>query len=416
MKRQGRARERRPALAWLAVASVMAMGARAAGAATAAPSFPVVGSVAIVAPGPPDPVVTEAVSRLRFELNVVGLASHTVSCSDVAAADARACSRAGRVDSVPSEQKAMATGQPAASIVVAREDGVVTLEVIERLSNGSKFFRLVYVPAAEGGKDPAVLAIRGVELLRDVHLDVERTGAASVPARVVLAGASVTAPPLTLPPPPKATVVADAPPALQKSDSEETSGHASAPAAVVVAPAPRSEVAMAPPRWTVHASLGMLQGRAGLGPSLGPALGATFRLRPELAMWTTWAGPFYEDLHQDVATAATRQEFAMAGARFDFGAHRARPFVTAGAGLHHLRIAGTSSAPGDAPLASGLWAALVVGGAGCSYPLGNRVEVAVEGQAFLTGPSGTITIHGVEVGRTGAPSLLAQAELRVLLD
>jgi|GEM_PF-1371105 len=393
-----RPRERR--LAGVAVALVVLT--LAGGKAAAGSAFPVVASVAIVAPGPPDAVVTEAVARLRAELSAVGLASHTVSCTDPAAADALACAAPGRLTGALPEKTEAVVARTAATIVVAREDGVITLEVIERLSNGSQVFRLVYVPAAEGGSDPAVLAIRGVELLRDVHLDVERTGAgAIVPARVVM----------PVKPAPRPVALATAPAATQLPDPEDTASDADRPVVVAASPAP--EVPAADAALTVHASLGVLQGRARLGPSLGPALGATFRLQAHWAAWATLAGPFYEDLRQDAATAATRQEFAMVGARFDFGARRARPFVTAGAGLYHLGVSGHSSAVAEPGLSSALWAPLIVAGAGCSYPLTRFIEIAAEGQAFLTNPAGMITVRDVEVGRAGAPSLLAQAELRV---
>jgi hypothetical protein len=105
----------------------------------------------------------------------------------------------------------------------------------------------------------------------------------------------------------------------------------------------------------------------------------------------------------------------MVGARVDLGAYRARPFVTAGAGVFHLNMTGRSTTLDDLPLGASLWAALAVAGAGCAYPLGGPVEVAIEAQALVTAPTAIITVREVVVGRSGAPSLLAQAELRVRL-
>ena len=138
-----------------------------------------VGGVAVLAPDTGDPVIGEAVSRLRAELHLVGLEAQTIDCDGEGAQDARVCS--GERATAPEGETATPSpglaraGVRQAIIALAREDGVVTIEVIERLLNGSKFFRLVYVPSRDGGDDPAVLAVRGVELLRDLHMDVERS-------------------------------------------------------------------------------------------------------------------------------------------------------------------------------------------------------------------------------------------------
>lgn len=390
------------------VVVALTLGAGAARAAGFSSSFPGVASVAIVAPGLPDRVLTEAVSRLRAELGVVGLDSHLVPCTDDVAADARACSDARGVRPRSEASGGSARGpeapgssgltaaaltigtQATATIALAREDGVVTIEVIERLANGSKFFRLVYVPSAEGGNDPSVLAIRGVELLRDVHLDVERTNAnAGTQGTTIHAAAS------ELP----TTVVREPAPVHEDVDTDLGS--------------PDRPVPLGP--WSLTASVGVLQGRSGLGPALGPMLGGEFRLRPKWVLWATLGGPFYEDLHRDVVSVATRQELGVVGARFHFGAGRFRPFATVGVGLHHLSAVGSSPVVTDVDLGSTLWAPLVAGGVGAAYGVSRLIDVVVEGQALVTGPSGSITVRSAEVGRAGAPSLLMLGGIRINL-
>ena len=162
---------------WSGAGTVWALGS---GATT-------IDDVAVLAPPPDDVVIVEAVSRLRSELGVMGMTSHLVACTDDVAIDSRACdeARAARAMSVravpaasrlgeppaaasssssesatpstPAAAGSSPRGRPSAIISLAREDGVVTIEVIERLPNGSRFFRLVYVPGRDGGKDPAVL-------------------------------------------------------------------------------------------------------------------------------------------------------------------------------------------------------------------------------------------------------------------
>ena len=49
-----------------------------------------------------------------------------------------------------------------------------TIRVIATLPDGYELHRLIRVPASAGGDDPAVIAVRATELLRDIYLDVPR--------------------------------------------------------------------------------------------------------------------------------------------------------------------------------------------------------------------------------------------------
>jgi hypothetical protein len=335
-----------------------------------------VANVAIVAPHEQDAVIAEAISRLRSELGVVGLDSHIIGCDAEEARDARACADPQNGATRPDPPGDALPRKPAvatAIISLAREDGVVTIEVIERLADGSKFFRLVYVPVRDGGGDPSVLAVRSVELLRDVHLDVERSEAA-----------------------PK--IVATPTPA---------------PVVVVAAPA---SVPSVPGRWRIAATAGLLQGRNGLGPRVAPALGIARALGPRVSAMAIVSGPFFEDLQlTSEGVATTRQEFGLLGARAELGAGRVRPFGTVAVGLFHMTAQGRTSDPTVVPRGSSLWAMLGAAGVGGAFKLTRFVDLVAEGDLLLAGPAGQVTIQSTVVGTAGAPSLLFQAGLWVAL-
>src|SRR5438552_11868832 len=318
-----------------------------------------VDDVAVMAPLPDDVVVVEAVSRLRSELGVIGITSHLGACTDDVALDARACDEkraaraigAGAIPApgrglplgaappptnagsspppAPSDAGALPRGRPSVLISLAREDGVLTIEVIERLPNGSRFFRLVYVPARDGGKDPAVLAVRGVELLRDLQVDVERGAAPPTvtPSRAVG--------PETVPePPPEPEREPDID--LDRPDRP---------------PGPQADRGP----WRISLAFSMLQGRKGRESgflSVVPALGGAWMARPELAVFLVAAGPFRQDFQSASGSASSRQELAFAGARAELPWRRLRPFVVAGLGVLHVLVDGKTAITGT-PISSG---------------------------------------------------------------
>jgi len=335
-----------------------------------------VGGVGILAPAIEDPVIAEAVARLRAELRLVGLESQLIGCDAQGAQDARACAdeRPAGSDTeaaVPAPRAARA-GVERAVIALAREDGVMTIEVIERLLNGSKFFRLVYVPGREGGDDPAVLAVRGVELLRDLHMDVERNRAAA-------AAAPLAAPVVIQPPPPP----------------------------------PRN-----PGPWRISALAGLLQGRDGLGPRVGPVLGLSRAFGARWAAALLASGPYFQDLAAAGTTdyTSTRQEMALLALRAALLTGRLRPFAVVSGGVFHLVAQGHSDNPAVLTRGRSLWSALFGAGVGAAFALTRFVDLVAQADVLVALPAGRLEVHQDEVvGLAGAPSGLFQLGLSTAL-
>ena len=368
-----RCRARRAAATILVVTAI---GASApAHAALLASLVTEVTGVGILAPDDSDPVIEESISRLRAELHLVGLESHVMDCDGEGALDARACADdavGARADApegepTPPLPPAARTGVERAIIALAREDGVVTIEVIEKLKNGSKFFRLVYVPARDGGDDPSVLAVRGVELLRDLHMDVERN-------RAVLSAAPVV------------------------------------PA--VVEPAPPQPV-RSPGPWRVAATAGLLQGRNGLGPRVAPAVIVARNLGSRLSASLLASGPYFQDLSVAGSTdqTSTRQELALLSLRGALQVGPVRPFGIVSAGVLHLVADGHSDDLLAVTHQQALWSALASAGVGAGYPLSRFFELVAEADLLAALPGGRITIRDTVVGTAGAPSALFQLGL-----
>ena len=124
--------------------------------ARAAVAVPAMTKVTVVDPPADDRVLVEAGLRIRSELDAAGLSNRTVTC-------------AGGVGSVGCDATASA-----AAIALSRQDGLATIRVIATLPDGYELHRLIRVPAPAGGDDPSVLAVRAVELLRDIYLDIPR--------------------------------------------------------------------------------------------------------------------------------------------------------------------------------------------------------------------------------------------------
>ena len=330
-----------------------------------------VGHVAVLVPNVDDPVIAEASSRLRSELRVVGVDSSLIGCDGAGALDARACSATHR----PVNEAELSSPPPAAGprvgvagavIALAREDGVVTIEVIERLVNGSRFFRLVFVPAHDGGDDPAVLAVRGVELLRDLHMDVER--------------------------------------------SEDAPRLPTSPAVV----APTAPSLASPGPWRIIATAGLLQGRNGLGPRVAPALGLARAFGLHLAATVFASGPFLQELSTATSQGdhtSTDQELALVGVRGMLGTRAVRPYGTLSAGVLHLAARGHVADSSAASYQPSLWSALAGAGVGVAYALGRFIDLVAQADLLLAAPAGQVTIRSTVVGTAGAPSALFQLGL-----
>jgi hypothetical protein len=265
-------------------------GPRASGAAAGGPGA-AASSVAVLRPVAGDAVLQEASVRIRSELDAAGTPNLLVDCPG----------------SGPSEWRACTNSSSAAWISLGREDGIATLQVMATLSDGLELRRHVRVPPEAGGNDPSVLAVRAVELLRDIYLDIPRVAARS-----------------------------------------PTSGGAAATVeSAVAAPAP-SRIAG---RAFVGASV--LQGRRGLGAVPGPVFGFGVSFASRLTLLASVAGPFQETVGSAaVGRADTWQTLATLTLRYELGSMLVRPYAAAGVGVYSMRV--QSDSPSGPPVAVGL--------------------------------------------------------------
>ena len=344
--------------------------------------------VAVLSPPEGDALLVEAVTRVRAELGAAGLTSHLVSCVDLEPTGPRACQAMG----APSERGV--PGTTSAVVVLARDEGATTIEVIERLPDGSRFFRLVYVPAREGGRDPAVLGIRGVELLRDLHMDIERGNAT----------------PMFKPPPTSfwREVLEAEPPTASESGKDRADRDLE----------PERDRRLSPPEpgpWQIGVSLAGLRGRH-VGPGIGAALEGSLAVRPWLTTFMLASGPFFGDLRAAAGTASMRQELALAGVRVAWPRARLRAYGTAAMGGLHVQAAGTSATDrASITRSSTLWAVAFAAGLGGAFRATRFVDVRLEMDTVWATPSGTITIANDVAERIGAPSFLALAGVWICL-
>ena len=119
--------------------------------------------MAVVRPGTHDPLLQEASSRIRSELAASGLESRLVDCAE------------------PTEAARCPGPDAAAAISLGRKDGVVEIDVRAFLPDGLELARHVACSTATAVEDPSVLAVRAVELLRDLRLNAQRRAAGRPP-------------------------------------------------------------------------------------------------------------------------------------------------------------------------------------------------------------------------------------------
>ena len=246
------------------------------------PSGPPSGAtVAVTRPPAGDEVLEEAAARIASELTAAGLSHRILDCPDPADCDDPAS---------------------AARIWLSRADGIATIQVAAMLPSGLEARRIVRVPPATGGDDPAVLAVRAVELLRDIYLDVKRT-----PERREIGIATTRAP---------------------------TAAQATA----------RSPFTIRDGR--LFLGYGALTGRYDLGPAMGPMFGIGIGLGKSLSILATLFGTFSQslgapELGRDLSS---QQAMATIGVRYEVGTWRVRPHGTLATGVHIINV--TDSQPG----------------------------------------------------------------------
>jgi hypothetical protein len=311
-------------------------------AATAARAAPP--DVAVLRPPGADRVLIEAAARLRQELGASGMTSALVDAADDASTH----------------------------VAFVREDGVATIDVVaaraRQASDEAPARRRVHVKADEGGDDPSVLAVRAVELLRGLRLELR-------PAPAAL--------PTPTPTPTPEPDLADAPP-----------------------PAVR--------HWRLAAGASLLEARPYTAArALGPTLGAAVTVLPYASVVTTVAGPFFTDRPPTPGGSAhTREELALLGIRGETRRLRVNLHATFMAGLHHLTANyDERGAPGPPTVLhlvtpQSLWTPVVALSAGASGRVWRSVGLTAEVTAVVAQPSIELVANERSLGKIGGPSLM----------
>jgi len=320
-------------------------------------AIPAMTKVTVVDPPADDRVLVEAGLRIRSELDAAGLSNRTVTC-------------AGGVGSVGCDATASA-----AAIALSRQDGLATIRVIATLPDGYELHRLIRVSGPAGGDDPSVIAVRAVELLRDIYLDIPR----------------------------------------EFPNRDQVKRQPTPPPAVVAArpeDAPSDQLQL-----RIFLGAAMLSGQRGLGPAVAPVGGIAVPIGRGLSLSATAAGPF-DRLVGDAktGTATTRQALATFGARYELHFGRVSPFAALATGVHFVRLEGNPiQGMNQVALSESATAPLFAFGAGIAIWLRRWLAATAQMEAFYTQPMTDLTISGSPVGRAGGPSLFAQLGLAVSL-
>ena len=304
-------------------------------------------SVAVMRPPAGDPVLEEASVRIRAELDATGTSNRLIDCPGPGTPERPDC----------------ADSSSAARISLFREDGIATIQVMASLPDGLELRRHVRVPPETGGDDPSVLAVRAVELLRDMYLDIPRVASRQQPA------------------PPSGS-----------------SG-------------PAKAAGTAPPAGAVSGrafvGAGVLQGRWGLGAAPAPAFGFGVSFLSRLVLMATVAGPFHTSVGFDpTGRAETWQTLAALQLRYEIGWARLRPFATAGVGIYSMRVQPEPQPNPGTPigLTPSALAPLVIVGVGIMVRILPWLAVTADVQEMVTLPTQDVTAGARVIGRAGGPS------------
>jgi len=296
--------------------------------------------VAVLRPPGADRVLVEAAARLRQELGASGMTSDLVDAAD----------------------------DTSTHVTFVREDGVATIDVVAARADAAPDLaparRRVHVHADEGGDDPSVLAVRAVELLRGLRLEVR------------------PAPPPAPTAPPEPDVVEATPPS--------------------------------PHTWRFAAGASVLEARPyAAARSLGPTLGAAVSVLPNASLVTTVAGPFFTNRPPTPAGSAhTREELALLGLRVETRRLRVNLHAAFMAGLHHLEATyddrGTPGPPTVLHLVTpqSVWTPVVALGAGASGRVWRSLGLTAELTAIVAQPSIELVANDRSLGTIGGPSLM----------
>jgi hypothetical protein len=300
-------------------------------------------AVAVLRPAGDDPVLVAAAARTQLELGATGVRSALIDAGD----------------------------GYAARVAFVREDGVATIDVLGTPASGVPIHRRVPVPSDAGGDDAAVLAVRAVEVLRGIQLELHR-------------------------------------PRMQAPLTTTTTT-----TAATHAPAPVPSTAT----WRFEVGLGALTARPfGAALGVGPVAAAAGAIAPHVSIAAAFAGPFFTARPETPdGTADTREELGAIGLRIDTRAARLEGHVTGAVGLHHSTVRYDprgSGAMGGADRVlhvvanQSLWNPLVTLAAGASWRVSGRWGVSLQCAALLVAPELDLLVNDHHVGTLGGPSLL----------
>jgi hypothetical protein len=318
--------------------------------------------VSVRRPPPGDTVLEEAGSRIRSELNAMGLEGQFVDCPPSVAGNLGACPD---------------TAAPA-TISLTRDDGIVEIGVRTILPDGLELSRHVRVLAPDGGDDPSVLAVRAVELLRDLRLTARR------PPRRRPGGPARDDedPKIPLPPPP--------PPV--------------------------------PPIWRLSTGAAVLSSPAtskpGVRPALGIAISAGAVVGEHVLVFASFEGPFetsLSDMNPSPFTTTGKlvQALATLELRFKFTAGPLEPFGAVLTGVNYLKTTF------DTTISA--WLPMFGVGGGVSWNFWKRFYFCVDAAAFVTAPAQQVAVYYQDavdpqiIARTGAPSILLSSSAGLTL-
>ena len=177
----------------------------------------------------------------------------------------------------------------------------------------------------------------------------------------------------------------------------------------------------APSRWRLAIGPGVLGSpqKPGVGPALGVALQTGRLLGPHLAVFATAAGPFntstglvsqqggISDRSATIVQAVATVELRYRGT---FGP--LQPFGAALIGVDYLHETATGGAP-----AAYDWTVVPAFGAGggISFEVLKGFTASLEAVAFVTSPEVLVQVNYAITNKIGAPSILAQANVGLVL-
>jgi hypothetical protein len=205
----------------------------------------------------------------------------------------------------------------------------------------------------------------------------------------------------------------------QASQSSARSGE-TAPAPGSAAPTTSSgpsdtlepPAASAKPRLGIEAGIAVVGGFDGVPAAVMPLVRARYEWTRALQLRVTAAGLGTQPQVDSPSGSATIDQGlalveCLAQPWFE---GKVRPSVSVGAGVYHVGVTGSGTAPNTGQANSGLAFALD-GGAGVVVPLGPRVELSFEGHAIVTAPGLAVRFIDAEVARIGRPAVLGSMSL-----